>query len=232
MINELKIDLDTEANSEYARIMRGFFKTGKGQYGEGDEFLGIKAPIQRKIASRYQSITFDELQDLLESRIHEYRFTALVILINKYKKADSNFKRKIFEFYKKNLHNINNWDLVDFSAPSIIGDFLLDKSKERVLLYEFAKSDQLWTRRIAIISTLKFIKVDQYNDTIFISKILLNDKHDLIHKAVGWMLREVGKRNQLVEEKFLDQHYKDMPRVMLRYAIERFSDDKRKHYLS
>ena len=224
-----KKELKKISDPRQAKILQRFFKTGKGEYGEGDIFLGVKVPDQRKIANKFSELSLKDLEKLLSSKIHEYRMSALFILIKQYEKANEQEKKKIFDFYLKNTKNINNWDLVDLSAPKIVGDFLLDKPKD--VLYKLAKSNNLWERRIAIVSTVVFIRNNKFKDTLKISKTLLLDKHDLIHKAVGWMLREVGKRNQKVEEKFLKKHYSKMPRVMLRYAIERFEEKKRKFYL-
>lgn len=226
---DIEKNLQRLANPEQAKILQRFFKTGKGQYGEGDIFLGIKVPEQRKVAKKYLDLSLKEIQEMLSSKIHEHRLTSLFILIEKYKKSNDNEKKKIFDFYLKKTKNINNWDLVDLSAPNIAGDYLSDKS--RGILYKLAKSKNLWERRIAIVSTYAFIRNNQFEDTLKISEILLNDKHDLIHKAVGWMLREVGKRNQAIEEEFLKKHYQTMPRTMLRYSIERFSEGKRKFYM-
>ena len=227
---EIKKDLKKLANPKQAKLLQRFFKTGKGEYGEGDIFLGIKVPEQRKIAKKYPDLSLKEIQELLLSKIHENRLTSLFVLIEQYKKSDEKGKKEIFGFYLKNTKNINNWDLVDLSAPKIVGDYLLDKN--RSILYKLAKSKSLWERRISILSTAAFIWNNEYKDTLKISGILLNDKHDLIHKGVGWMLREVGKRvSQEKEEEFLRKHYKKMPRTMLRYAIERFSEKKRKFYM-
>jgi len=228
-LSKLKQDLQELANPKQAQLLQRFFKAGKGEYGEGDVFLGIIAPKKRELAKKYKDLSINEIQTLLNSKYNEARWISLLILINKYKKADESEKKKIFNFYLSNTKNINNWNLVDISAPKIIGVFLLDKDKK--ILYKLAKSESLWERRIAILSTAYFISKNQFDDTLKISEILLQDKHDLIHKAVGWMLREVGKRDQQVEEKFLQKHYKNMPRTMLRYAIERFEEGKRKGYL-
>lgn len=225
MLNQLKKELNKLKNKKQAENLQKFFKTKKGEYGEGDIFLGIKVPIQRKIATKYQDIPLEQLQTLLSSKIHEYRMISLFILIKKFKDE----KDKIFNFYLKNTKNINNWDLVDLSAGRIVGSYLLEKDKS--ILYKLAKSNNLWEKRIAIISTSYFIKNNNYEDTLNISKILLKDNHDLIHKAVGWMLREVGKKDINTEEKFLKKYSKEMPRTMLRYAIEKFDEDKRKFYL-
>jgi len=186
-------------------------------------------PNQRQIAKKYKDLSLNEIQNLLSSKIHEYRLTAIFVLLYQYKRADQKDKEEIYRFYLKNIENINNWDLVDVSAGHIIGDYLLDKNK--VILYTLAKSKNLWERRIAILSTFGFIRKNRFEDTLRISEILLNDKQDLIHKAVGWMLREVGKRNQEVEEQFLKKHYQKMPRTMLRYAIEKFDENRKRFYL-
>jgi 3-methyladenine DNA glycosylase AlkD len=225
MINSLKQDLTNLKNQEKAKILQRFFKTKKGEYGEGDIFLGVIVPNQRKVAQKYPNLNLKQIQTLLNSNIHEHRLTSLFILINQYK----NNKEKITNFYLKNTKNINNWDLVDSSAPKILGNYLLNKDKS--ILYKLAKSKNLWERRISIISTLEFIKNNQFNDTIKLSKILLKDNHDLIQKAVGWMLREMGKRNNNLLENFLDKYHKQMPRTMLRYAIEKLNKDKRVYYL-
>lgn len=218
------------ANLEKAKILSGFFKTGKGQYGEGDIFLGIIVPEQRKTAKKYPDLSIKELKELIASRIHEERLVCLFILMNKYKKTDSTGKKEIVDFYLNNLEHVNNWDLVDLSSGTILGDHLMDR--DRSILYKLAKSNNLWKRRIAIMSTFAFIRwKNDFNDTLHISEMLLNDKHDLIHKAVGWMLREIGKRDQASEEEFLERHYKKMPRTMLRYAIEKFDEDRRQYYL-
>lgn len=231
MLNELKKDIEKAKNPEQAKILQRFFKTGKGEYGEGDIFLGIKVPVQRSIAKRYIELSFIDLQTLLNSKIHEERLIALIILTNKYKKAkkDTMKKRQIFEFYLKNTNNINNWDLVDLSAPNIVGDFSSIDGDE--IIRFLAKSKNLWEKRIAIVSTHAFIKKRIFGETLAIADILIQDEHDLIHKAVGWMLREVGKRNQEVLEIFLKDRYKTMPRTMLRYSIEKFPEEKRKAYL-
>jgi len=227
-LSELKKELQSLSDKEQAKNLQRFFKTEKGDYGEGDIFLGIKVPIQRKVANKYIDLSLEDLQDLLNSKIHEHRFTALIILITQFL-SDSLQKKKIFDFYLKNTKNINNWDLVDISAPKIVGKYLLDK--DRKILYKLAKSKNLWEKRIAIISTFAFIKEKQFDDTLKISEILLNDNHDLIHKAVGWALREVGNKDRKVEEKFLKKHYIQMPRTMFRYAIEKFPEELRQRYL-
>lgn len=219
------------ANPEKAKIYLRFFKTGKGHYGEGDQFLGLSMPEQRVIAKKYINTSLQELQELITSPIHEHRMTTLIILTYKYEKADEDTKKEIYDFYLKNYQSINNWDLVDVTAPRIIGTYLLDRRSRRRILYEFALSNHLWKKRIAIVSTYTFIRNKDFQDTINISEILLNDKHDLIHKAVGWMLREMGKIDEKVLLKFLDKHHKVMPRTMLRYSLEKLNETQKKYYM-
>lgn len=208
-----------------------FFKTGKGQYGEGDKFLGVTVPDVSKIAKENIDADFDIIQKLIVSEWHEVRLLALKILVYKYqsRKATAHLKKEIFNFYIKNLEYVNNWDLVDTSSPNIIGHYLLDK--DRKLLYRYAKSKNLWLRRIAIISTFTFIRNGELDDTFKISDILLHDKHDLMHKAVGWMLREAGKKDIEKLKKYLVTNIFIIPRTALRYAIEKFSESLRKEYL-
>ena len=229
MLPQLIKELEKIADPKQAEISRRFFKTGQGEYGEGDIFLGIKVPVLRQITKNYYNLSLPKIQELLKSEIHEHRMVGIFILNQKYKKASEDEKANIFNFYMINTKRINNWDLVDLSAPNIVGDFLFDKKKN--ILYELVRSENLWERRIAIISTFAFIRKNEFKDGLAISELLLGDSHDLIHKAVGWMLREVGKREQEVEEKFLKAHYKKMPRTMLRYAIEKFEEGKRQGYL-
>lgn len=228
-LNEIRKKIEAEKNPAQELILQRFFKTGKGDYGEGDVFYGIKVPVQRKIVKQFKDLSYDDLQILISSKIHEERLIAALILVERFKRSDKQARKVIFNFYLKNRKGINNWDLVDLSAPNIVGEFLLDKKKD--LLYKFARSKNLWQKRISILSTFTFIRNGLFEDTLEISKILLNDKHDLIHKAVGWMLREVGNRDIKAEEDFLKIHYKTMPRTMLRYAIEKFPENKRKLYL-
>ena len=229
MLNEIKKELADLGNKEKSEIYQRFFKTGPGQYGEGDIFLGLTAAEQKSVVKKYIDLSLEDLQKLLDSKIHEHRSSALAILTKKYKK--SNNKKEIIDFYLKNTKRINNWDLVDCSAPHILGDYLFNTQEKKKILYKLAKSDNLWEKRISILATFSFIRQNEYEDTLNISEILLNDKHDLIHKAVGWMLRELGKRDQDVEEEFLKKYHKTMPRTMLRYSIERFSEEKRKFYM-
>jgi len=228
-LKELQDKIKLLASPEAAKTMQWFFKTGKGQYGEGDVFVGLRVPTQRKLAGEFRDLTFNDLKALIDSPIHEERLIALLILVDKYEKGSDSQKEEIFNFYIKNRKQVNNWDLVDLSAPKIAGRHLLKKDKS--LLFKFALSKNIWERRIAILSTYEFIRNGDYVPTIRIAEILLHDDHDLIHKAVGWMLREIGKRNLKTEENFLRIHYKVMPRTMLRYAIEKFPETKRKKYL-
>ena len=221
--------LNDLSDSEIAEHSQRFFKTGKGEYGYRDKFLGIRVPVLRKTAKLFQDISVTEIQKILKSEYHEVRLLSLLIMVGQYSKADKNKKEKIYNLYIKNTKYVNNWDLVDSSAHYIIGPWLIDK--DRSILYEFVNSKSLWERRISIMSTFYFIKNGEFGDTLKLSEILINDSEDLIHKAVGWMLREVGSRNQEVEERFLKQHYNQMPRTMLRYSIEKFSKGRRHQYL-
>lgn len=232
MLENLIIELKENASLERAKSSQRFFKTGKGEYGEADKFLGIAVPIQRKIAKKYYNVlTLEDINKLLDNQFHELRLTGLIILREMYKKAkkDRLTQRKIFEFYLKKINRINNWDLVDISAPSIVGDFVM-KSGEDILM-QLAKSKNLWERRIAIISTFAMISKRKFGETLAISNFLLHDEQDLIHKAVGWALREVGKKNPEILRVFLSTRYKEMPRTMLRYAIEKFPEEERKKWL-
>ena len=229
MLEQLKKDIKKKSHPKKAKIMQRFFKTGKGQYGEGDIFLGLTVPEQRQIAKKYSQISLPKIQQLLKSKIHEHRLVALLILVQKYQNSNGDDKARIFNFYLKNTKYVNNWDLVDLTAPNIVGDFLFEE--KRKILYDLAESKSLWEKRISIIATFYFIKQEDLKDTLRISRILLSDKHDLIHKAMGWMLREVGKKDQKVLENFLKKYYNQLPRTTLRYAIERFEEKKRKRYL-
>ncbi len=228
MLSKLIRDLENNKNKKQAEILQRFFKTGKGEYGEGDIFMGIKVPVQRSVCKRYD-LELKDIQKLLNSKIHEHRLCGLFCLINKYKK-DESLKKKIFNFYLKNAQRVNNWDLVDLSAPNILGDYLLNQKDKRIL-YLLARSKNLWEKRIAMVSTYTFIKNNKFGEGFEIAEILLKDEHDLIHKAVGWMLREIGKRDIKALESFLKKYYKEMPRTMLRYSIEKFPELKRKKIL-
>ncbi|MFA5392495.1 MAG: DNA alkylation repair protein [Candidatus Paceibacterota bacterium] len=224
---DLKRELKNKENAQKAKNLQRFFKTGKGEYGYGDIFLGISVSEVRKISKKYSDLKLSEVVKFLHSKIHEERLLALLIMINKFQTG--NEKELIYQTYLKNKKYINNWDLVDLSAVKIVGDYLFDKPKN--VLYKLIKSKSIWDRRIAILATFNFIKNKRFEETFKIARILLNDEHDLIQKAVGWMLREVGKKDFKAEEDFLNKHYKKMARTTLRYAIEKFPERKRKQYL-
>ena len=228
-LKKIKAELQQLGNPAQAKVLQGFFKTGKGEYGEGDVFRGIKIPVLRKLAKKYQDMSRAEVVELLTSKYHEDRMLALLLLLRNYSKADDTGKKNIYTLYLRNTRFINNWDLVDVTAHHIVGHYLMDKSREP--LYRLARSKLLWERRIAIIATFHYIRQNTFDDTLKIAGMLINDPHDLMHKAVGWMLREVGKRDLQSEEQFLKTHYRQMPRTMLRYAIERFPEAKRRAYL-
>lgn len=208
-------------------VLPRFFKTGKGEYGEGDKFLGVTVPATRSVAKRYKDVPYEVLEALLESEWHECRLCSLLILIEKYKKE----AELAVSFYLSHMKGINNWDLVDLSAPYILGSFLVG-SKDRKILYKLAGSTNMWERRIAVVSTLMLIRHGQFNDTIRLAELLLDSRHDLMQKSIGWMLREVGKRDQDILVGFLEKHRRQMPRTMLRYAIEKFPMEQRKHFMS
>ena len=218
------------ANPNKAEFLAGFFKTGKAQYAEGDRFLGITVPAIRQLSRQFRQLDLTDCERLLQSAYNDERLLALLILVEQYRKGDVGVKNKVYQIYLNNRHRVNNWNLVDGSASYIVGAHLLQG--DRSLLYELAQSRSLWDRRIGILATLAYIRVDDFTDTLKLTEQLLGDEHDLMHKACGWMLREVGKRNQSVLEDFLRQHHDAMPRTMLRYAIERFSPAKRTGYLT
>jgi len=238
--SEIQAALRTVAQPDKALILARFFKTGKGEYGEGDRFLGVVVPEQRRIVKRYFSSrntvscpgTLRVVRELLHSEFHEERLTALLLLVEQFKKASAEEQEAIFNFYLKNLKRINNWDLVDLSAPNIVGAFLLDKDPS--LLYTLADSEHLWTRRVAILATFAFIRQGRFDEILALAERLLIDKkdtHDLMQKAAGWMLREVGKRDEAVLTAFLDRFSAVMPRTALRYSIERLPEPARRKYL-
>jgi 3-methyladenine DNA glycosylase AlkD len=214
---------------ERAEVSQRFFKTGPGQYGEGDVFLGVRVPELRRLAKEFKDLASREIQGLLRSEVHEERLVALLILVRNYPKADQQAQKRIYGLYMGHLGFVNNWDLVDVSAEHVVGAFLRDKDKSP--LYRLARSKDLWERRVSVLATFHYIKRNEFSETLKIARMLLLDEEDLIHKVVGWMLREVGKRDLAVEEKFLKTHYLKMPRTMLRYAIERFPEPKRQRYL-
>lgn len=217
-------------NKEKAKILSRFFKTGKGDYAEGDIFLGVTVPVLRKISKKFEHLSLKELSNLISNKFHECRFVALQILIIKFyscrKNNDAIGEREVFDFYIKNRRFINNWDLVDTSSPHVVGMYLLGRSKD--ILYKLARSENLWDERIAILATFSFLRNNDFKDALKIYKMLLCHKHHLIHKAIGWMLRELGKRSLKTEEKFLKDNLKTIPRITLSYAMEKFSPEKKK----
>ncbi len=230
-LDNLKKELRNFQRPEKAKILKRFFKTGKGEYGEGDEFLGLLMEETRSVAKKYPLLFLNYISKLLASKIHEERMVAAVIICRQFRQADIDGKKKIYDFYFENISGINKWDLVDGSAPTIVGGFLYLSKSPRSILYELAKSNDLWKKRIGMMATFYFIREKDFSDALKIAEILVQDKHDLMHKAVGWMLREIGNRNIAEEEIFLKKFYKQMPRTMLRYAIEKFPEEKRKKYL-
>jgi len=227
VLNELQKHIDLEKQ----RIFPRFFKTAKGEYGQGDKFWGITVPNIRNIAKRYfTDITLNEIKELINHEIHEVRLTGYIIMTYKYEKGSKQEKETIVNFYLSNLSGVNNWDIVDLTCSKILGDYLVDNPEKRYILYKLVNSKNLWEQRISIVSTYSFIKQNDFNDTLQISKILLNHKHDLIHKAVGWMLREVGKKDINVLREFLNENIQDIPKTTLRYAIERMEESERKKY--
>ena len=228
-VKEIHGRLQALGDPQRAKVLQRFFKTGPGEYGEGDVFLGIRVPEVRKLARQYQSLPLSETLVVLQSSIHEARLLALLILVRAYLKGDASLQQRIYDLYLQNTRFINSWDLVDLSAEHVVGRHLRDASK--VPLHTLAVSDLMWERRIAVIATFHYIKLGEFAETLHIAGLMLNDPENLIHKAVGWMLREIGKRDRTVEEGFLKKHYRSMPRTMLRYAIEKFPEDLRLRYL-
>ncbi|MFC1649846.1 DNA alkylation repair protein [Patescibacteria group bacterium] len=226
---DAKMELAKFSDTKKIKVYSRFFKTGRGEYGEGDQFIGVTVPNCRRISKKYSNMDFVQIEKLLYSPVHEERLTALLILVDQFEKGDKYKKNEVFEYYIKHKNQVNNWDLVDLSAYKIVGAYL--DERPRKILYKLAGSNNLWDKRISIISTFWFILHDDFCDTLAISEMLIEDKHDLIHKAVGWMLREVGKKDLNEEEIFLKKHYKIMPRTCLRYAIEKFPEFKRRAYL-
>lgn len=223
-------ELRKQASPERAQQALRYFKTGPGEYGEGDEFLGIRVPALRAIAKKYRSVEFDTVKKLLPSRWHEERLLALLLLVDRHAKCDPSERDAIHRYYLEQTRYVNNWDLVDSSAPTLVGKHIANGSRK--ILRVLVKSNSLWERRIAIIATQYFIRQGDFKDALELSKSLLHDQEDLIHKAVGWMLREIGDRDPSLEYQFLDQHASEMPRTMLRYAIEKFPAEQRQHYLA
>ncbi len=226
---EIKQQLIDISDNEQAQILSRFFKTGKGEYGEGDKFLGIKIPPIRSVSKQNKDAPLDEISILLQDEWHECRMCALLILVEKFKKADEDLRKQIYDLYLSHTQYINNWDLVDLSSKDIVGGFLVDKKRKP--LYDLAESKNLWEQRIAVVSTFAFIKKGDCKDIYLLSEKLLNHKHDLIHKAVGWMLREAGKKDEQILTDFLMKYATKMPRTMLRYSIEKFQEEKRQYFL-
>lgn len=222
--------LNAIANARDAIFAQRFFKTGPGEYGEGDVFLGIRVPAVRKLAREFRDVvSAEEILRLLKSKFHEARLLALLLLVEKFERGDEAAKRAVYVSYLSGVSGINNWDLVDVSAARIVGAWL--HGRDRAPLYKLARSKNLWERRIAIIATLYFIRQDDFGDTLRLAEFFLRDGHDLMHKACGWMLREAGKRDVRTLEAFLERHAAEMPRTMLRYAIEKFPEARRRAYL-
>lgn len=230
MLQDLLLQIKKHSNDQRAVVSQSFFKTKKGEYGEGDVFLGLTVPMQKMFAKQYKDLPLKDIETLLHSKIHEYRLIALFLLIHQYRNADNLKQGKLINLYLRNLKYVNNWDLVDSSAPYLLGSYLLNKKRD--VLYKLAESQNIWQRRVSIMSAYAFIKAMQFEDALAIAEILLHDKHDLIHKAVGWMLREIGKRDLQAELVFLNKHYNSMPRTMLRYAIEKFDSSIKSLYLA
>ncbi|MEK6959237.1 MAG: DNA alkylation repair protein [archaeon] len=234
-MKEIISDLKKVSSKKQAKVLKSFFKTGEGHYGEGDVFLGCYVPDVRVVAkSHFAKAALSDIHNLLDINLHEVRLCALLMLIQKYQISVSLDEKKEFcDFYLSHTKAVNNWDLVDLSAEKIVGQYFFETNTvcNNHKLTKFASSNYIWDRRIAVLATFAFIKNNSFDETFRLAKMLLDDKHDLMHKCVGWMLREVGKRDQAAEEEFLRAHYKKMPRTMLRYAIERFSPSKRKAYL-
>ena len=229
IVSSIRREIRQLASPARARISQRFFKTGPGEYGEGDQFVGLTVPQIRRLVQQPRPLSPTATKQLLQSPIHEERLLALLILVDAFAAADGAGQEQIYQIYLQNTQFINNWDLVDTSAPPIVGAFLWKRSKAP--LRQLARSQNLWERRIAVIATFYFIRRNEFGPTLELARQLLADREDLIHKAVGWMLREVGKRNRAVAETFLRRHYRQMPRTMLRYAIERFPKRHRLQYL-
>lgn len=226
---EIQRELETYIDPVKREYLPRFFKTGEGEYGEGDRFLGVVVPNTRIVAKKYKDADFEVVKELLQSPWHECRLCALLILVERFKKSGEAERKKIYDFYLSQTARVNNWDLVDLSAPTIVGGYLLDKPRND--LYRLAESPLLWDQRIAVVATYTLIKNDDFIDILSLAELLLHHPHDLMHKATGWMLREMGKRQKDLLCQFLDKHHKVMPRTMLRYSIEKFDEDERRYYM-
>lgn len=232
MYDTILDELAAEGNAANASLLARFFKTGPGQYGEGDAFLGIKVPPIRRIAKQYKDLPVSEVQKLLDSKWHEARLLGAIILSNQSMKGDDAKKQAVFEYYLANTRAINNWDIVDLSCREAVGGYLLLHPEKQYILEDLARSENVWERRIAMVSTWQFIRERKLDQTFTVATILLHDKHDLIHKAVGWMLREAGKRDEPRLKEYLKKHHRVMPRTAFRYAIERLSPEERRYFMS
>lgn len=228
-VTQIIAEMKALADPERATHAQKYFRTAQGQYGAGDRFLGIRVPQVRKVGARFRDLSLSGIAELLGSDFHEIRFLALVILVNRFPKADDKERQAIYDMYMRQLESINNWDLVDCSAPAIVGGYLQHRSRSR--LYELARSSRLWDRRIAVLATFWFIRDHDFNDALALAELLVQDEEDLVQKAVGWMLREIGNRDRSVEEQFLLKHHGHMPRTMLRYAVEKFPKSLRERFM-
>ncbi|MCI6161263.1 MAG: DNA alkylation repair protein [Prevotella sp.] len=230
ILNTIITELQKYSTEEKRQILPRFFKTGKGEYGEGDKFLGVTVPNIRMVAKQFKdSCSLNDADELMRSEWHDVRMCALLLLIHMLKGADETRKKEVFDFYLSHTGHINNWDLVDVSAPTIVGKYLQDK--DRTILYQLAESQSLWENRIAIVSTYSFIKKGDLADTYALAGKMMHHPHDLMHKAMGWMLREAGKIDKSSLAAFLEKHHREMPRTMLRYSIEKFPQEERKHFM-
>ena len=229
MLSELRARLQSLSMPEEVAGKQRFFKSGEGEYGHGDRFLGIRVPVLRSLVKQYRGMALDELETLLQSPLHEERLLALFLLVDAFKRGNEAVKKDVFDLYLANTRHVNNWDLVDSSAHLIVGPYV--EQRDRTLLYDLARSESLWERRIAMMATMHFIRKGDFADTFALAELLLGDREDLIHKIVGWMLREVGERDRAAEEKFLQKHCRSMPRTMLRYAVEKFPKEVRELYM-
>jgi 3-methyladenine DNA glycosylase AlkD len=228
--SEVRGLLRKSASREKAQFLPRFFKTGPGEYGEGDRFHGVVVPDCRRIAKAARGLPEGDLEDLLRSPMHEERAVALLLMVERFERGDERERSRVYRLYRRNLGRVNNWDLVDGSAPAIVGGYF--EGRDRAQLYRWARSKKLWERRIAMLATYRYIKNGDFTDALAIARILLDDREDLIHKAVGWMLREIGNRDREAEERFLREHHRKMPRTMIRYALEKFEAPLRKAYLN
>jgi 3-methyladenine DNA glycosylase AlkD len=228
-VNTIREKLNDLADREKAEGLQRYFKTGPGEYAEGDRFIGVRVPQIRQLVKAYPDTSIKDITLFLHSAVHEERLLALLLMVQRYQRGDTALRQTLYRLYLASTDRINNWDLVDVSAEHIVGAWLFERSRRP--LYKLAGSVSLWERRIAIIATFHFIRENEFDETLRVAERLRDDQHDLIHKAVGWMLREIGKRDQQVEETFLQRHYKVMPRTMLRYAIEKFPESLRQAYL-